>query len=229
MSIPQNAQTIYEYLVGQGLSANAAAGIVGNIEQESGGSPTAGSMGGGYGLIQWTPGTAYFKSPPTFEQQLPAIMDYINSNGSVADINANASSPATAALYFSSKYERPLASAANNPNRMQSAVDVALAAQTGKWQGSKSPGGSAKTAGSTPTYGGTRPGGQPTTPDGSSSDTGDAVTSLLTSYGAEVSTPRTAPASTFTSPSKAGLSAPFQWWWQSWSGTYAQEQSGEGG
>src|ERR1700727_489496 len=40
-NIPANAQTIYNYLTSQGLSANAAAGILGNIQQESGGNPSA--------------------------------------------------------------------------------------------------------------------------------------------------------------------------------------------
>jgi hypothetical protein len=42
-------------------------------------------------------------------------------------------SPAAAALFYSNYFERPLASAANNPNREQSAVDVYQAAQSGNW------------------------------------------------------------------------------------------------
>jgi beta-N-acetylhexosaminidase len=62
-----NEQAIWNWLVGQGLSGAEAAGIMGNIEQESDFDPTiiqgggdsndptaAGS--GGWGLVQWTPG-----------------------------------------------------------------------------------------------------------------------------------------------------------------------------
>lgn len=116
-TLPQNAQTIYGYLRDVGLSPNAAAGIVGNIGQESGGNPAAGVWPANYGLIQWTPASNYFSSPPSLEQQLPAIVSYIQANGSIADVNAHAASPQAAALYFSQRYERPAASAANNPNR----------------------------------------------------------------------------------------------------------------
>lgn len=67
-----NLVTIYNYFLGKGLSDNQAAGIVGNIAQESGGDPTL-SQGGGHltnpeslgtgvgvgkawGLIQWDAG-----------------------------------------------------------------------------------------------------------------------------------------------------------------------------
>src|SRR5579875_1372914 len=102
--IPANAQQIWDYLTGQGLSDNATAGILGNIEQESGGDPTAGPWPHQYGVIQWTPAYRYFSSPPSLAQQLPAIIDYINANGSIADINAHADTPGDAALYFSQNY-----------------------------------------------------------------------------------------------------------------------------
>lgn len=133
MPIPQNAQQIYSYLTGAGLNANAAAGILGNIEQESGGSPSAGVWPGNYGLIQWTPANNYFSSPPTMAQQLAGIISYIRANGSIGAINAAATSPEAAALYFSTNYERPNAALANNANRMQSAAAVAAAAASGKW------------------------------------------------------------------------------------------------
>src|SRR5882757_9508545 len=87
--IPANAQVIWDYLIGKGASNNAAAGILGNIEQESGGDPAAGPWPQQYGLIQWTPPTNYFSSPPSLAQQLPAIIAYINANGGMADINAH--------------------------------------------------------------------------------------------------------------------------------------------
>lgn len=131
--VPANAQEIYSSLRAFGLSQNAAAGIVGNIAQESSGNPTAQEAGGsGYGLIQWTPGSAS-RYGTTVAQQIPEIISYIEANGSIADINSHANSPAEAALYFSQRYERPLASAANNPYRQASANAVAQAAQAGGW------------------------------------------------------------------------------------------------
>lgn len=109
--VPENAKTIYDFLVHAGLSKNAAAGILGNIMAESGGNPQAeespGSMSSGYGLIQWTPGTHYFGGPASLSTQLEAILKYISGNGSISDINAHASSPSEAAQYFMQKYERP--------------------------------------------------------------------------------------------------------------------------
>jgi beta-N-acetylhexosaminidase len=62
-----NEKTIWNWLVGQGLSGAQAAGIMGNLEQESGFDPTIiqgggnsndphAAGGGGWGLVQWTPG-----------------------------------------------------------------------------------------------------------------------------------------------------------------------------
>ena len=126
MPVPENAQAIYTFLTGQGFSANAAAGILGNIEQESGGNPEE----SGGGLIQ-----ILGQAGGTLAEQLAATMKYILANGSVADINAHASSPTAAALYFSTAYERPNAALANNANREASATAVAQAASSGKWPG----------------------------------------------------------------------------------------------
>lgn len=126
MPIPANAQTIYKFLLGAGLSPNAAAGILGNIEQESGGNPHAGSNPPGSGLIQQLgdPGGS-------LAQEMPKIIAYIKANGSIGDINRHSQTPTSAALWFSSRYERP--GIPNNQNRVQSAIEVAHAAQTGNW------------------------------------------------------------------------------------------------
>lgn len=128
MPVPQNAQAIWTFLTGQGFTANAAAGIEGNIEQESGGSPTAGSNPPGAGLIQ-----ILGDAGGSLTSELQKTMAYIDANGSVADINANSPNPTAAALFFSTKYERPNPSQANNANREQSAVDTANAAASGNW------------------------------------------------------------------------------------------------
>lgn len=129
--IPANAKTIYAYLLGHGATPNAAAGILGNIEQESGGNPSAGVWPNNYGIIQWTPASNYFNSPPSLAQQLAGMLSYINGNGGMGPINAHADTPQDAALYFSQKYERPAAAYANNANREGSAALVAQAAHAG--------------------------------------------------------------------------------------------------
>lgn len=125
MPIPQNAKAIWTFLIAQGFSSNAAAGILGNIEQESGGDPASPSGG----LIQ-----ILGNAGGTLAQSLAATMQYIKANGSVADINAHATTPAAAAIYFSDQYERPDAALANNANRESSAQEVLTAAQSGNWQ-----------------------------------------------------------------------------------------------
>jgi hypothetical protein len=122
--VPENGKAIYSFLTNVGFTPNAAAGILGNIEQESGGNPE--EQGGG--LIQ-----ILGQAGGSLAEQLQATMQYIRANGSIADINEHASSPSAAALYFSTKYERPDAALANNANREQSAVLVAQAAKSGKW------------------------------------------------------------------------------------------------
>jgi hypothetical protein len=124
MPVPSNAKAIYTFLVAQGFSPNAAAGILGNIEQESTGNPE--EPGGG--LIQ-----ILGQAGGTLAEQLQATMKYIEANGSVQDINENSPTPSAAALYFSNKYERPDAALANNANREQSAAEVAAAAASGNW------------------------------------------------------------------------------------------------
>ena len=123
-AVPQNGKAIYSFLTNVGFTPDAAAGILGNIEQESGGNPE--EQGGG--LIQ-----IVGKSGGTLAEQLQATMQYIRANGSIADINEHASSPSAAALYFSTKYERPNAALANNANREASANLVARAAKSGNW------------------------------------------------------------------------------------------------
>lgn len=140
MPVPQNAQVIWNFLIKAGFNDNAAAGILGNIEQESGGSVTAGSMSSGYGLIQWTPGSAYASEgidsgseAQQLTNQLAAIITYIKANGSISAINAASTSPQAAALYFSTNYERPDPALANNANREASAEAVLQAAKSGNW------------------------------------------------------------------------------------------------
>lgn len=100
--VPANAAAMAGYFAAHGLTRNAIAGVLGNINQESGGNPMAGSNPPGRGLIQilGDPGGSLV-------QELARTMQYIAANGSVADINAHAGSAAEAATWFSNQYERP--------------------------------------------------------------------------------------------------------------------------
>ena len=58
-----NAKYIYNYLVGEGFTKNAACGVLGNMQQESGINPGIwqrfNNTSLGYGLVQWTPATNF--------------------------------------------------------------------------------------------------------------------------------------------------------------------------
>jgi len=181
--------------------------VAAQINMESGFDPNAVSPTGAQGIAQFEPGTwasnaAKGSSPfdpnaalPAYEKLMGSLVTQYNGNIRNALAAYNAGPGNLAAGYG---YADSILAAAGAPRTAS--------------------------AGGASTYGGTRPGGQPSTSSGS--DTGDAVTSLFNDYEAEVTTPRTAPVSTFSSPASAGLSAPFQWWWQSFSGQYAKEEGG---
>jgi hypothetical protein len=100
-NVPANAKSIAAYLMGKGATKIAAAGILGNIMQESGGSPTAGSNPPGAGLIQilGDPGGS-------LGSELTKTWNYILQNGGIGPVNA-AKNPTDAATIFSQQYERP--------------------------------------------------------------------------------------------------------------------------
>ena len=54
-----NAKEIYNFFKSRGWTVNAICGLLGNMHWESDGlQPDINEMGGGgYGLVQWTPGT----------------------------------------------------------------------------------------------------------------------------------------------------------------------------
>lgn len=58
-----NAAYVYNYLRGQGFTKQAACGVLGNMQQESGINPgiwqVLNNTGYGYGLVQWTPATVF--------------------------------------------------------------------------------------------------------------------------------------------------------------------------
>ena len=60
-----NASLVYSFLSARGWTANAIAGVLGNMESESNINPGLwqsldyGNMSGGFGLVQWTPATNF--------------------------------------------------------------------------------------------------------------------------------------------------------------------------
>lgn len=66
----------------------------------------------------------------------------------------------------------------------------------------------------------TRPGGVATTQ-------GSSVDKVFAEYQHELKLPRTAPSDKFVSFGKAGWTAPFQWWWQSFTAQFNKEKSGQ--
>jgi hypothetical protein len=127
-----NAEVIYKGLIAMGLSTNAAAGVAGNIYQESGGNPSVGSSAGG-GLFGETTANGGSTAGGSMAEQLAALKAYIAKNGSISAINANASTPQAAAVYFMQNYERPNVALENEANRVAAANYVAAAAKSGNW------------------------------------------------------------------------------------------------
>ncbi|HEY6492865.1 MAG TPA: phage tail tip lysozyme [Trebonia sp.] len=125
--LPQNVTAIVSFLLANGYSDNAAAGIAGNIYQESKGNPESEGMGGG-GLIGWTPLPSDFVTGDVtadLETQLNALLTYNQGWASyVPELNA-AASPSDAAYIYVTDFERAGIPAAST--RESAAQDVASA------------------------------------------------------------------------------------------------------
>ena len=110
------AAQMVRYLISQGLTPNAAAGVVGNLQQESSLNPTESDGAGGGGLAQWNAGwytqmAAYATGhglPPTSSagQLMYLVWDLRGPYAwLLARLNA-APDPGTAAFMFETGYER---------------------------------------------------------------------------------------------------------------------------
>jgi Phage tail lysozyme len=123
--LPDNVTAIVSFLLAHGYSDNAAAGIAGNMYQESKGNPESEGMGGG-GLIGFTPLPAgYVTGNPSadLQTQLEAVLAYNQQwAGYLPELNA-AASPADAASVYVTDFERAGIPAAST--REASAEDVA--------------------------------------------------------------------------------------------------------
>jgi hypothetical protein len=125
--LPDNVTAIVTFLLAHGYSDNAAAGIAGNMYQESKGNPESEGMGGG-GLIGFTPlPSGYVTGNPAsdLQTQLEAVLTYNQQwSGYLPELNA-AASPADAASIYVTDFERAGIPAAST--REASAQDVASA------------------------------------------------------------------------------------------------------
>lgn len=122
--LPDNYITIVRFLTAHGYTPDAAAGIAGNIYQESHGNPEATGSGGG-GLIGFTPlpaGMVTGSPAADLQTQLAAILRYnARWSGYLPALNA-AASPAEAADIYMDYFERPGIPAAGNREAAASAV-----------------------------------------------------------------------------------------------------------
>jgi hypothetical protein len=125
--LPENVTAIVSFLLANGYSDNAAAGIAGNMYQESKGDPESVGMGGG-GLIGFTPLPAgYVTGNPAadLQTQLRAVLTYNQGWASYLPALNSAASPADAAYIYVTDFERAGIPAAST--REASAAAVASA------------------------------------------------------------------------------------------------------
>jgi tail lysozyme len=112
------------FLTAHGYTAIAAAGIAGNVYQESKGNPESVGTGGG-GLIGWTPLPAGFVTgnpSADLQTQLEALLTY-NQGWSQYIPALNAATTATeAAGIYMNDFERPGIPAASNREAAANAV-----------------------------------------------------------------------------------------------------------
>ncbi len=125
--VPANYAAIVNFLTSHGYTGNAAAGIAGNIWQESGGNPESVGDGGG-GLIGWTPlpgGYVTGNYAADLQTQLTAILSFNRIwSQYIPALNA-ASSPAAAAAIYVTDFERAGIPAVGNREAAAQAVAAA--------------------------------------------------------------------------------------------------------
>jgi LysM repeat protein len=122
--VPANYAAIVGFLTAHGYTGNAAAGIAGNIWQESDGNPESVGDGGG-GLIGWTPlPGGYVTGNPAadLQTQLAAVLTFNRIwSQYIPTLNA-ASSPAAAAAIYVTDFERAGIPAVGNREAAAEAV-----------------------------------------------------------------------------------------------------------
>jgi hypothetical protein len=109
-----NLLRLAQFLVSNGYSRTAAAGVAGAVAGESGGDPESTSPDAA-GLIQWTPPSKAAPAAPVvtgdpqtdFDNQLTDILHYNNTNGNVEALKKLSGDPVAASDYYSQNFERP--------------------------------------------------------------------------------------------------------------------------
>lgn len=132
-----NEQQAYDFFVNQGFTPAQAAGIVGNLVQESGVNPESVQQNGpGRGIAQWSLGGRWIPSLATgnvnkdLAAQEQYIIDELQSNPAYGlSALRQATTPTQAAQVFGSDYERYGVAGA----RLQDAVNVYNDAQDNNW------------------------------------------------------------------------------------------------
>ena len=125
--LPENYPAIMEFLTEHGYTGVAAAGIAGNMYQESRGDPEA-AAGGAGGLIGWTPLPSGFVTgnpAADLQTQLQALLTYNQGWSQYIPMLNAATSPVAASDVYMNYFERPGLPAA--ANREGAAVAVAQA------------------------------------------------------------------------------------------------------
>jgi hypothetical protein len=127
--LPLNYVTIVNFLIAHRYPSIAAAGIAGNIEQESGGNPESGGEGAAAGgLIGWTPlPTGFITGNPTadLQTQLAALLTFNDRLGEFLPALDATTTPADAAYVYMIDFERPGFPAASNRENFAIAVAAA--------------------------------------------------------------------------------------------------------
>jgi Phage tail lysozyme len=118
--LPENYPAIMEFLTQHGYTGMAAAGIAGNIYQESKGDPESDG-----GLIGWTPlPSGYVTGNPSADlnTQLEGILTFNNQYPQDVTVLNAATSPTAAADIYMNDFERPGLPAAANREAAANAV-----------------------------------------------------------------------------------------------------------
>jgi Phage tail lysozyme len=122
--LPANYGAIVIFLTANGYTPMAAAGMAGNMYQESRGNPESVGTGGG-GLIGWTPLPAGFVTgnvTADLQTQLTAVLTYNQQWAQYIPALNAATSPTAAADVYMDYFERPGIPAAYNREGAASAV-----------------------------------------------------------------------------------------------------------
>ncbi|WP_282919739.1 phage tail tip lysozyme [Ignavigranum ruoffiae] len=137
MTIEQRAQQVWDYFIQQGWTGQAIAGMLGSMELESGITPDIHeySGGGGYGLVQWTPGSVLINWAQTrgldyrlmstqlqrIQYELETRKQFDHPSMTFRQYSQSTASPEYLAEIFVFAYERPDARYAKVAERQASA------------------------------------------------------------------------------------------------------------